>query len=563
MRSHGKQKRPQPQRSPCPCCGLPDTDSTCILNATPVERVPNSQVTREEVILAKQVVEEGQARIERLEEAIELLMAQHEIFHSVVADHMSFLSPINALPDDILWQIFLELRPDCGPWQVAVVCRRWRAAAISCSELWADLEYDYYGMGPEVGASQLAILLERSGSRPLRLSIRLPQHDARFDGPAHQPIVELIAANASRIRAISCEGSTNIFAEEVLDLLSLDTLIINNQGEIDEIGWLASDLPHRTPLLRRLELRHTELGETSSLSVPWSSLVELELCDINTNAAAILHILSQTSSLAKLVIAPPTWVQDELFIYSLHEVEVPRLRHLSVAFTVNDANSVSFHENTDDMYDDPTKQLPKLLQHLRAPRLEEMKLEDVTGEDLHAVCSFLEGSIPPLQVLHVKKLDLVTMASWATFIPLLAAVPTLEQFLLSFVNKPSEHVAGLETILAAMSLPIGIPREEDSPLLCPLLTTISFHALMLPFSALQSVIESRVCAPAAILKTLHLSDIQWHLSREDLEACEDHPDGEIIMHRWLEGMKERGLEYTKMKVTPRYLRCGERARGGK
>ncbi|KAF8557950.1 hypothetical protein OG21DRAFT_1405982, partial [Imleria badia] len=90
-------------------------------------------------------IEECRMRIARAHAELLLLERQRDAVRRRASIHRARLSPLRAIPDQILQEIFQHCLPDTpyivpdarsAPLVLTHVCRRWRVVAQGTSELW-------------------------------------------------------------------------------------------------------------------------------------------------------------------------------------------------------------------------------------------------------------------------------------------------------------------------------------------------------------------------------------------------------------------------------------------
>ncbi|KAK7027611.1 hypothetical protein R3P38DRAFT_2526470 [Favolaschia claudopus] len=116
---------------------------------------PSQSAVVEEVLRAKQTeLSKLEHDIKRVESALNALQTNHDNLQAELDGYKSILSPIRRVPPEVLGEIFLYLvpsadktHPHCDslarislPWKLGQICCRWRAVALSLSELWAFLD---------------------------------------------------------------------------------------------------------------------------------------------------------------------------------------------------------------------------------------------------------------------------------------------------------------------------------------------------------------------------------------------------------------------------------------
>lgn len=129
-------------------------------------------------------IEACRARIARAYAQICLLERQRDAVQHRVSIHRARLSPLRAVPDQVLQEIFQHCLPDTpyvvpdahsAPLVLTQVCRRWRAVAQGTSELWSSVAlYDRGVWNYELEVEMMKRWLDRCRARPVRMSIACP-----------------------------------------------------------------------------------------------------------------------------------------------------------------------------------------------------------------------------------------------------------------------------------------------------------------------------------------------------------------------------------------------------
>lgn len=225
-------------------------------------------------------------------------------------------SPVNRLPTEILINIFRDLKEgstESGtqPWyNVAAVCRSWRAIASSTPLLWNDIH-----VGPDMNAVLFQAFLERSHPIPIAVSFASTTKLAVY--------LALIRAHLSRVRVLRFDSTPRSEADLVADLLDesmpaleelsvlLNPSLNEDEDEEDEedvvtyqeeevFAWRPQE--QKLPNLVDLSLRGVILAFSATLG---ASLKRLELCDcigLGASLAVLNEVLRRCSSLEELVI---------------------------------------------------------------------------------------------------------------------------------------------------------------------------------------------------------------------------------------------------------------------
>ncbi|KAJ8089070.1 hypothetical protein PM082_014318 [Marasmius tenuissimus] len=211
----------------------------------------------------------------------------------------SFLHPIRRLPPEILSEIFRictfdvqdvtfcyddqaeyrrfpgSLNTNRAPWVLGQVCRTWRFAALSTSELWASINLAWLHT-PENATDSLKFLLElqlqRSGESPLAISLHTgtyPEEHVR-----REFLTSLICSQISRWEEASIEGDPGGFAPLRPHRKLLPSLKTLHLSLIYDSLWEAKPLFvfENSPLLRRFVMGGFANFFQSEGQLPWRQL---------------------------------------------------------------------------------------------------------------------------------------------------------------------------------------------------------------------------------------------------------------------------------------------------
>ncbi|KAK1221276.1 hypothetical protein PQX77_015936 [Marasmius sp. AFHP31] len=138
---------------------------------------------------------EPKERIERLDEEIRRLQAERDELQQFVDDHSALTAPFRRLPADIWGEIFIHCLPTnklnvalCAakehPLLLTTICRAWREVALNTPRLWSALHVHVPGTHPNptfpARLRGIKSWLDRSGSRPLTLSVSMIDHTPSY-----------------------------------------------------------------------------------------------------------------------------------------------------------------------------------------------------------------------------------------------------------------------------------------------------------------------------------------------------------------------------------------------
>ncbi|KAJ8083164.1 hypothetical protein PM082_009033 [Marasmius tenuissimus] len=133
-----------------------------------------------------------QVEINRLRTAIHAIERKHDRMKRNAELYKSLLSPIHAVPSEILSIIFafscerniLSGSALPSALQLSMVCGRWRDIVFSTPRLWASVEIDFgaWTKGLDVLTQLSELFLTRSQTSSLRFALTLPDDNYMYDG---------------------------------------------------------------------------------------------------------------------------------------------------------------------------------------------------------------------------------------------------------------------------------------------------------------------------------------------------------------------------------------------
>ena len=180
-------------------------------------------------------IEECRMRIARAHAQMRLLERQRDAVQRRMSIHRARLSPLRAVPDQVLQEIFQHCLPDTpyvapdarsAPLVLTCVCRRWRAVAQGTSELWSSITLRDRGVwNSELEVEMVKRWLDRSRARPIRMSIVCsPCTDFGLDGNALcSDIFQLAIAHSAQLGDL-CLNVNRTYLHRFMDRASLPAL---------------------------------------------------------------------------------------------------------------------------------------------------------------------------------------------------------------------------------------------------------------------------------------------------------------------------------------------------
>ncbi|KAJ7115392.1 hypothetical protein C8R44DRAFT_223539 [Mycena epipterygia] len=157
-----------------------------------LESVERAQI-QEFCAKALQKISEVSAEITLDNERLRWSTGRHAILRGIVDPYLALISPMRALPTEILQEIFIACLPEChnsvmhitqAPLLLGRVCSSWRRIALSTAALWSSVHVvvPYADYPPPISDDDLNPVflqlceglhkwLERSGACPLSISL--------------------------------------------------------------------------------------------------------------------------------------------------------------------------------------------------------------------------------------------------------------------------------------------------------------------------------------------------------------------------------------------------------
>lgn len=206
------------------------------------------------------------------------VLAQHRAHYTqFTVEQRSLLSPLRRFPPEVFSEIFLHYRTHVNenlpPMLLAHICRRWRAAALSTSQLWCTLPTldldSVKGKDPRF-IEVLRSYLSWSGALPLTLHL----YNAASTFLSH-PILDAIIPHAPRWCNVKIDVNSASYASLSGvrgSLAALHTLKIRLYAEPPFEPMSPSDIFAVAPNLRKVLIEGE--GPQDWLMLPWHQLTE-------------------------------------------------------------------------------------------------------------------------------------------------------------------------------------------------------------------------------------------------------------------------------------------------
>ncbi|KAJ7644500.1 hypothetical protein FB45DRAFT_1053245 [Roridomyces roridus] len=237
--------------------------------------------------------------------------------------HTVAVYPVLTLPNEITSEIFIQwVHADqkSNPMLLTLVCKQWRAVAISTPQIWAPLK------NMPLGKRFLAKWLSHTGSLPLNLSLSLR-------GPARMNyqdsfIYQTLSRHSSQMAKLTL-GSNEAINLPLGPFPRLISLSICGVGhDLDRALVIDETAPLAAPQLRQLILKYkSELpGDALQVYLPCIQLTNLEL---KADAAECIKFLIHTPNLEHFTVDCEDGDLPDLNQWT--SVTLPRLRRIRCA----------------------------------------------------------------------------------------------------------------------------------------------------------------------------------------------------------------------------------------
>lgn len=410
--------------------------------------------------------------------------------------------PIHHLAAEILGEIFIHCLPSPSnpvssedpPLLFLQVCRYWRQTASTTPRLWTDVN-----LGKKLLRDTCSIFqmwLDNAGSLPLQ--VKLPRYST--NATQAEAVLELVLNNFHRI--LELEGSLTPGFSTFLLKHSLP-IQAPYLRRLDVGGWDKLPSPQALERLRGCmivpQLQICALNSTrfqfSLLSFDPTRLRELsDLWVMDVAEFESMEILSSFTNLETLTIYLNNPVDASLMKFP-PRIPIPSLRNLSIGI---------FPDYKPELF----------LKALDVPLLEHLTIGPTPIIGL-LLDTLMGETLPPLKSLHLFGHNITA----SVYIPWISKFRQLEKLTL--------HRGTLDLEVLA-SLTCDDSRRSDLDI-CPLLSTMHFKLLRLPWEAIEDMIRSR--APKG--------DADGGLRNVIFEGCDGFDDDQPAFAKIIE--ESRGL----------------------
>ncbi|KAJ7803663.1 hypothetical protein B0H14DRAFT_2887182 [Mycena olivaceomarginata] len=270
--------------------------------------------------------------IGQLNSDIEPLLVKRNALESCTRSLGLLLSANRTLPFDVLAQIFARtVDLDADPWRLAQICRRWRAIALGCPNLWATIDIDHGASNTSMRPSgypldKLQSVLERSATYPLsvRFCTVVKAHDdapVSFDADR---LFGVLVAHSERWESLFLRCTPRLFP-----------LLAQVKGKLPMLRRLALDMCfdaialdafETAPLLSSLDLTGGfRIAAPCTILLPWAHITRYygDFSMWDDHVTALEHL----RNVIDCAITLNNWAPNE----NEDILDLPRLRRLYVA----------------------------------------------------------------------------------------------------------------------------------------------------------------------------------------------------------------------------------------
>ncbi|KAK7040189.1 hypothetical protein VNI00_009995 [Paramarasmius palmivorus] len=451
-------------------------------------------------LLEVPIVERAQIdeELARLLARVEELKARRAEVDDFVQSHLALLSPVRAIPDDALAEIFVQCLPTDrnpsrsvaeAPILLTLVCKKWREVALQTPRLWSALHIYFPAMHPHLEAANklrfkrrrdgVEEWFKRSGGLPITFSLVVSAYDPQFEN-YYKPIIKTLSSFSDRWQNVSFkvpQGMLKLFTRAV----DADKVPLLRKMKIDYgsgayhpyhhvLGGLgmghpahqsSGDMPFSNLLTKAPGLRSVSLTNyqhnVCGLPFAWDNLTELELISSygsQQSPDAVLRVLRvaatslRTCTLSILIQesggggpGADDSDSDEETVGDAKTVILPELRSLSVYPRVW-GPPLWQHHNMMPTRDNSNSKIAAFFSAILCPSLTSLSYnsDQPTSTGMGPASNASRSSqLPFVRMLHksncqLKSLHITASASASAFIECLRAIPSLVQ--LGVQEKP-------------------------------------------------------------------------------------------------------------------------------
>ncbi|KAJ7168002.1 hypothetical protein C8R46DRAFT_1350871 [Mycena filopes] len=242
----------------------------------------------EEVEGTKQAISIAETHIDRIQNAVELLLRYQQKLQTLAATHRGVLSALRRLPNEILLHIFdYSVNPAAqdpfsrAPWVVTQVCSHWRTVVVTAPTLWRHVFCSWeVNQHSAFATNMLPLQLERVRGVPVSM---------HFGWKPLQPVLDLCLRLSSQWEDALFtvqDFMSPPLSDQTFPALKRLTLMCRELGPWPHTR-MAGLLPHPEHLI----FNQFNWGLPQGLLIPWSQLKKCDLTGLN--AVDFFRILGQ------------------------------------------------------------------------------------------------------------------------------------------------------------------------------------------------------------------------------------------------------------------------------
>lgn len=332
-------------------------------------------------------------RLLALTSAMDVLVQERDALLADVRSHTAILSPLRNLPCEILCRIFVLAVPPLrrlelprAPWFLGHICQRWRDISVALPTLWSAFGIDKKISCPS-GAFETQF--SRAGQANLQITI------ISASTPPLPPLDTLIVA---------CDRWDTLAVKDATVILPI---IGDIKGKLPSLRQFYAD--HISPLAVEIlescrylcDVRTAHKGLDPSVNIPWHNLTRYSGL---VGWDSYLDILRKTPNLVECHLDFTTFLGP-----NSASSDIVLLPHLVRLFVVG---------------------IPQCLEHITAPRLEELALDLIDTEyDPEHVQSFIRRSS-----CTIIRLSCFRCRTMSPLLPILQEMPSIVELTVEFVD---------------------------------------------------------------------------------------------------------------------------------
>ncbi|KAG7095865.1 hypothetical protein E1B28_006557 [Marasmius oreades] len=451
--------------------------------------LPNKAVVSQYLKDANKELEEYEAEINRLQTAIYAVESKRDRLKRTAGLYRSLLSPIHAIPSEILNLIFaffceeneLNRSPLPAALRLTMVCGRWRDIVASTPSLWSSIFIDFNGLLPE-DLYVLNLLTERflkqSQPAPLRLKLHLSEEDILAQA---LPSLNALVQNSHRWETLDLSIARHVFPFTLFDRIcgripALRSLHLHEPGDggtDDWNGYPPLNCFNSCPSLQYLNI-NPSLFPPTKLPFPWDQIKTLRLELAYSESA--LPILSLCHGVEHLDVSEVGG--GDIEPYSDHIIS-DSIKSISIT-------KATTQLDVDDIFKYTTLKhvLSLEIRGSHQPTGEWLRWDETMLHDflLRSSCSITELTLHSLPIIDTQTLSLLHM------------MPSLRYLCLGEIPHPTNRRNRIITrrFLDGLAVNASLSSPSSIPFL-PHLTKLKFilHAAGISSRSLLQMLSSR------------------------------------------------------------------------